>query len=612
MFRASDIFGRRAGSAPERPGVPVKASDQMKSSRSMVTNRTWDPATGQYVDEDLPDDIKQLMGVKRAKTEHGLLKAEASSHGGAWKQPRPAPGGQALGPSTVGMAPGRQQRAPKAGEVDTSAPSVEFRGFSKVDLNDRYYEKGDLEVHGRQTYWNYDATFFAYWQGDVKRWSLCDSTSLLAVRAGQYPGWAYQDSHGHISQASGWMEAWNGEWRELSLEVVFRSSSNSPPQWEDQQLVKSIATVEFKGFAMKELNTKYYLRAGEHIQGKPSFWDESGVYFAYWQQSLKRWALCDLKCLEAVRAGQCPGWAYRSDSAHLANASGWVERRSDEWVDANLETSVIGVCTKGLKVELWGFNKEDLNSTYSERPEEEVQGRVSFWDPSDTYFIYWQSSMSRWAICDRASLAQAKSGLAPGWAYRTDSQHFTRSRGWMEVWGRDWTRTNVTCNILEGAVRDDLFGVVKDELDAKGGIGVEKYSEMIRAVYEKKNPAKVKDVPKLLKKYKGREHELYHNVCSKYGTVEGAIQPQADAAAEEEEGNGGELPELSAKDYGILIQEFYLKHNPKKLADLGALLISHKHKLGELYNQVCKKYGEKPEKFYADNASRLEQVKAES
>eukprot|EP00928_Gymnodinium_smaydae_P011779 TRINITY_DN14311_c0_g1_i1.p1 TRINITY_DN14311_c0_g1~~TRINITY_DN14311_c0_g1_i1.p1 ORF type:complete len:627 (-),score=97.70 TRINITY_DN14311_c0_g1_i1:96-1940(-) len=613
MFRASDIFGRRAGSVPERPGVITKDAGNPPRSTVSSTTLEWDPATGKYVNEELPADIQQLMGIKRPKKDHGLVKAEQN----AWSQPR-KPQGKALGPSAAGLAPGSgSRRAPAAADVDTSQPSVEYKGFSKVDLNDRYYEKADVHLHGRHTYWNADATFFVYWQGDVRRWSICDAASLFAVRAGQYPGWAYQENHGHISQASGWMEAWNGEWREPALEVAYRSSSSSPPQWEDQRLQKAVSIVEFRGFAMKELNAKYYLRASEHIQGRPSFWDESGVYFIYWQHAMKRWAICDLKCLEAVKEGQCPGWAYRSDSSFLANACGWLERRNDEWSEAILETSVIGVCTKGLKVEFWGFSKEDLNTTFAERPEEEVQGRVTYWDPSDTYFLYWQSSMLRWAICDRASLDAAKSGLAPGWAYRTDSQHFTRSRGWMEVWGRDWRKANVTCTLLEGSVRDDYFSAVKAEFGEDAPHSAERYAELIRAVYEQKNPSKLDDVPKLLKKYQGREHELYEHVCAKYGAVAEEVRGEAVAGgedAQEDEADGEELPELSAEEYAIHVQDLYMKHNPKKVADMGALLAKYRQNERQLYIDVCEKYGELPGKYHSLNRSRLRaqtRVKAE-
>ena len=69
-------------------------------------------------------------------------------------------------------------------------PSVEFRGFSKVELDDRYYEKPDVTIHGQQT-------------------------CLIADR--------------QLSEASDWREAWNRQWRETEIEVRFRSSSQKGP-----------------------------------------------------------------------------------------------------------------------------------------------------------------------------------------------------------------------------------------------------------------------------------------------------------------------------------------------------------------------------------------------
>mmetsp|Transcript_69599 Transcript_69599/g.193663 ORF Transcript_69599/g.193663 Transcript_69599/m.193663 type:complete len:549 (+) Transcript_69599:1-1647(+) len=545
------------------------------------------------------------------------VKEEAEA---AWKAP-----GKALGPAAVGLAAVKgKQRGPSAKDIDTSAPSVEYKGFSKVDLNDRFYEKPDLAINGKPTYWTSDAQFFVYWQGDAAtRWSICDAASIVAVKAGQLPGWAYKEDHKHLCQPGGWMEAWNGEWQEPSLEVVYRSSSGNPPQWDAPALQKAVSVIEFHGFTMKELNTRYFLRAGENIQGRPSYWDESGVYFIYWQQPMKRWAICDLKCLEAVKEGQCPGWAYRADAGFLANASGWMERRADEWTSAIIETSVIGICTKGLKVEFAGFAKDALNTTYTERPDEEIQGRVSFWDPTDMYFIYWQMSMQRWAICDASSLTIAKQGLAPGFAYRTDPAHFTRSRGWMEAWGRDWKRASVTCTVLEGNVRDDHH-VVKSELQEEGAepLTAEQYKMLLQRIYEDRNPSKLEDLDRLMSKYQGLEHELYKNVCEKYDVDAEAFAAQAPAASPAEAGDqdfagleDAGVPQLSAKEFAVLIQTLYVQYNPKKLQDIGALLQKYRHREGDLYEEACQKYGVHPAKFHAQNAAALQEqmsVKAES
>jgi len=272
---------------------------------------------------------------------------------------------------------------------------------------------------------------------------------------------------------------------------------------------------------MKELNTRYFEKPGMMIQGKPSYWDNTGVYFIYWQQAMDRWAICDLKCLEAVKSGQNPGWAYRGDRGFVANANGWMEARLGVWTVAKIETAVISASCKGLKVSLEGLSKKDLNTEYAEKREEVIQGRPSFWDPTGTYFIYWQASMTRWAICDKLSLSAAKEGKVPGWAYRTDSGPFFKSSSvWMEAFGRDWRETHVTVRVIEGtALQQELIasGGVKEEVGEGPKYEADQYVQLIGKVYEEKNPSKLSDVARLLSKYQGREHRLYAEICKKYG-----------------------------------------------------------------------------------------------
>lgn len=630
MFRASDIFKRKPGSAPDKPAVQASPSDpgaKRAFARPGPVNRVWDPATGRFMEEDIPADIQELMGfAKRVKVEQPGWQDTQMAWNTASAAPRKVPA-KVLGPSSVGFAargkvPAAQNRGPgPISEVDKAAPSVEYKGFSKVDLDDRYYERQSVVVNGRPTYWSSDGQFFIYWQGEVTRWSICDAASFAGVKAGQLPGWAYKEDHKHLCQANGWMEAWNGEWRSPDLEVTFRSSSSHKPQWEDPLVQKMVSTVEFHGFAMKELNTRYFLRATEIIQGRPSYWDSSGVYFIYWQQSTQRWAICDLKCLEAVKGGQCPGWAYRADSGHFANACGWIESRNQEWVDAIIETSVIGACTKGLKFQFSGFSRQELNTQFSERQDEEIQGKPSFWDASGTYFVYWQESMKRWAICDSVSLKLAQSGLAPGWAYRKDSQHFARASSWKEVWGKDWRDATVRCTLLEGVVRDNT-PLVKQEVSEEPGtaLSAQQYRNLVRRVYELKNPTKLSDLDLIFEKYTDRETELFKQVCEKYAVdpddmaaelpqlgqevAEEVASDQMLAKREDSDDKyahleGKECPELKASEYAILIQSIYERYNPKKLQDMGRLLQKYKGRARELYLEVCKKYGAHPAKFHA-------------
>eukprot|EP00929_Paragymnodinium_shiwhaense_P094917 TRINITY_DN5577_c0_g1_i6.p1 TRINITY_DN5577_c0_g1~~TRINITY_DN5577_c0_g1_i6.p1 ORF type:complete len:633 (-),score=116.02 TRINITY_DN5577_c0_g1_i6:2-1900(-) len=619
MFRASDVFGRKPGNSKVLATVRKEAAGIAKRPPGAAdgANKVWDPATGEYIYEELPADISSLLfmgtAAKKLKTE---VKSEAQAWGQSLQEKKTWLAKKALGPGSVGLHSAKHdKRKPHAGDVDKAALSVEYRGFQKAELNDRYYEKKDVQIHGRQTYWNSTAEYFLYWQGEVQRWALCDSSSWSAVRAGQYPGWAYRSDARTCMDPRGWKEAWDGEWREPSLEVTTRATSSSAAVWDTPELENLATSVEFRGWTMKELNTKFILREHEKLQGRPSLWDETGVYFIYWQKQTKRWAICDLKCLEAVRAGQCPGWGYRLDSGHYANANGWMERRADEWSPAILEASVSNSCTQGLKVDFHGFSKTEMNGVYSERPDIQVQGKVTFWDATETFFVYWQSSFDRWAICDKMSLPQCSAGLSPGWAYRTNSHHFTRSRGWMEVDGRDWKRASVTCTLIEGRLSEDQGRVKLEKTDIVAGrdaSSANRYKQLILQLYQVCNPDKLKDVSKLLEKYQGREQELYHNICEKYevDADEFALQ----AGADEDQENDDDLPHLervecpalTREQYAILVQSIYERKNPKKLGDMGRLLDKYKHDLRELYHLVCNKYSLHPAKYHARNEDLLQ------
>jgi hypothetical protein len=589
MFRASDIFGRKAGSQVDRPTAqPQTVAQTRAGSDGGVTNKVWDPATGGFVEEDVPADIQELMGVRKKP------RLDNSSKSDAW----------AAQPASTSRVKLETPTARSPASVSRSTVSVEFRGFGKVELNDAYFEKPDLKLHGKPSYWTLDGDYFVYWQGEVNRWAICDGSSLPAVRAGQYPGWAYKGDHKHFCMAEGWLEAFGGEWQEPAIQVSFRSASHHQPQWNNPDLHQAVAKVEFRGFSMRELNTTYHLKPGRNIQGRTSYWDESGVYFIYWQQQMNRWAICDLKCLEAVRAGQCPGWAYRTDKHHFANATGWMENRSGEWGPAVIETVVVNSSTKGLKVEVSGFSKSELNTQYTERATEEIQGRATFWDPTDTFFIYWQSKMKRWAICDRVSVGAAKQGLTPGWAYRTDGRHFTKAGGWREVNGREWESVKARCIILEGAVRE-APRAVKAELDTEGqdgNLSAGEYKELVKMVYTDHNPSKLKDLDQIFDRWADREASLFQSVCEKYGVDHKAFadehRQQVGTGEETSAGLDEDMPELDAYEYAKHIQSIYEEHNTKKLADLALLLKRYRNRERDLYLEVCEKYGLNPWKYY--------------
>ena len=84
--------------------------------------------------------------------------------------------------------------------------SVMLHSFSKVELDDRYYEQPEVTIDGQQTY----RQLFICWQKGVCRCAVYDTVNFFAVKRGQ---------------ASDWREAWNRVWRESDFEVRARSSS---------------------------------------------------------------------------------------------------------------------------------------------------------------------------------------------------------------------------------------------------------------------------------------------------------------------------------------------------------------------------------------------------
>lgn len=577
MFRASDIFGRKAGGT-----TPVKRPEV----EAPVTTSSWDSATGRYEEQEVPEEIQELMRggapAKRPKLDPDPAVSFADHSFGAAGParilPPPPPPLRGRAPveaesfavedfeplACAGTPPdappplGRPEMALAFGQPDVfDSPSVEYRGLGKAEMNNVYIERPSQPLHGKPTYWTEDGKYFAYWQDRPRRWAICDGPSLSQVMAGQYPGWAYRDDDRHLSLAEGWQEAMPGGagWRQPELTVSFRSAAHHLGQWSDPELQRLVTSVEFSGFSMVQMNTCFHLRASEVFQGKPSYWDAAGVYFIYWQQSLCRWAICDSKCIEDVKAGQCPGWAYRADSTHFANASGWVEMSNGAWASANVVTRVISRSGKGLIVTLNGFGKPELNSEYAERSGEQIQGKASFWNPSGDFFIYWQSTEMRWSICDRASLPQALAGGGPGWACRKDPRHFAEHGGWLEFNGTEWRDVSVFITVLQGAVPLDANhqghpGLVQEtpsrgECEQVGvlpppppprlamdmhhaappaHLGQEapevdplRYADAIRDVYQRCYPPKLADMDRLMTKYRGRERELYFEVCKKYG-----------------------------------------------------------------------------------------------
>lgn len=538
MFRASDIFGRKPGQVPNKPQPKAAPSDS-----DVPKSREWDPATGTWVEDELPADVQEMMGIKKARVDLGPVRspdaaprrpeaATDASRGYAASAPRaplrppppPPPPAPAMRQFAWPKVDHRHiPQEPVSGGLVFTSPSVEYWGFAKEELNNRYYEQEKVPLNSRPSYWTKDGRYFLYWQSDpANRWALCDAGSLHQVREGHFPGWAFSTQWRHPCNANGWQESRGQTWAEPFLTARYRSSSHHKRQLEDHQVADAITSVEFQGFKLQEMNTRYTCNPKEVLQNKPSFWDSTGIYFIYWQEKMLRWAICDRKCLDAVREGQCPGWAYKvQGTGHFANACGWKEVVDSQWHDAEVETTLVSIVPRRLVVDFSGFAKQELNTRYSERPEEVLQGRPSFWDPAGNFFIYWQQAMSRWAIVDSTSLDQVRAGSNPGWAYRADSLHFTKSRGWMEVWNNAWRAASVMCTVIDGTVPEEPeVNVIAAEPAQKEvalpQLSGDQWKLIIEKVYQEKNPEKVKDLPPLFKKFAGHEANLFQTVCLKY------------------------------------------------------------------------------------------------
>merc|ERR1719361_304309 len=179
----------------------------------------------------------------------------------------------------------------------------------------------------------------------------------------------------------------------------------------------------------------------------------------------------------------------------------------------------------------------------------------------------------------------------------------------MEAYGAPVAAVNVTCMLLEGSIKE-ITPLVKEEGGAEAGslLSTEQYQTLVTKVYEEKNATKLPDLPYLFEKYKGREHELFRQVCEKYDANPDELaadlpMPAAPAAKVEDDEfahlESEDMPELSATEYALLIQSIYERYNPKKLQDMGRLLARYRGRERELYFEVCKKYGTHPTKFHA-------------
>jgi hypothetical protein len=516
---------------------------------------------------------------------------------------------------------------------------VEFQGFAKADLNGRYIQNPGMRLQGEHSLWHEKGQYFIYWQQQLSRWAVCDVISLPSVERSESPGWAFQNDSSHFSLSQGWMEhrgQGQGEWLEAQLVVTLHSgnslaSQTLPPShpWGP--------TWNFSDFENKDLNQQYTEVPSMIIQGKPTFWCPNGQNFIYFQNKNRRWAICDTNSLHLAKKGECPGWAFRDGQGFFSDLKGWANMVNGAWKAAGN----VKVFFSGTTVEFKGFAKAELNNRYTERRDMILQGKPSYWDAPGAqgmHFIYWQQPNSRWAICDRESLKMVQEGQCPGWAFRTDQEHFSCATGWLEFRDNQWQEANIQATLTDLAgPRQIEIGVTpvtqttppaspsmaaspepqgapppqspppKREAPSPPGVGtfaefevrkdaaadvVSPYAALIQEAFVSKNPTKVNDVPRLLEKYKGKEKELYHEICKKYN-LEAVTDVSADSPpakrAKVDDDDGAKKALIDQR-----IQDVYAEHNKEKLGDVPRLMGKYLGKEQQLYIDICKKYGVTP------------------
>eukprot|EP00747_Dinoflagellata_sp_TGD_P070971 gnl/TRDRNA2_/TRDRNA2_156808_c1_seq5.p1 gnl/TRDRNA2_/TRDRNA2_156808_c1~~gnl/TRDRNA2_/TRDRNA2_156808_c1_seq5.p1 ORF type:complete len:895 (+),score=154.55 gnl/TRDRNA2_/TRDRNA2_156808_c1_seq5:52-2685(+) len=131
----------------------------------------------------------------------------------------------------------------------------------------------------------------------------------------------------------------SGAWPE-----VFGSKQVCAQQQETTLKMSEPEAVEIAGFKKVELNGRYTLRREVILQDHPTYWLESGHFFAYWQGALKKWALCPSARFKDVLQGNGLGWAMQVNAAnHFSQSCMWTEHNGTCWTESFI--SVRGTST---------------------------------------------------------------------------------------------------------------------------------------------------------------------------------------------------------------------------------------------------------------------------
>ncbi|CAJ1460128.1 unnamed protein product [Effrenium voratum] len=165
--------------------------------------------------------------------------------------------------------------------------------FNAVDVN----QTGEISMEELAWFLD-DATMDAFFR--VLGFDVYDKTSFMELLDA--------DDNGNVSYdefREGCMR-FRGVAQGLDLHLVLRPDCR--PELPE--------VFEMEGFQMKRFNVTFTARRDLQVNGLPTYWDECGQLFIYWQVSGSRWAVCPRSddsrkdLLNSVRSGEAVGMAY--------------------------------------------------------------------------------------------------------------------------------------------------------------------------------------------------------------------------------------------------------------------------------------------------------------
>jgi len=156
-----------------------------------------------------------------------------------------------------------------------------------------------------------------------------------------------------------------------------------------------LKTVTFSGFKNAAFNEDFLEGPGLafFVQGKRTFWQNSGQYFLYWCERFRKWRIAGISGFSKNKDGNC--YAYVSDGhpdRDILNASfikGWLEVDGGEWT-VRQDAGVVAIGTLADQLPTAENDTEDdANATEelgecSEDPEAE-QGEGGFKGKEKSY-----------------------------------------------------------------------------------------------------------------------------------------------------------------------------------------------------------------------------------